>query len=144
MYTIPTCLPVQASICCRRCILLRMPMNLLPHALATLRRLGANGAAAAFGRAREAAGARRLRGPRRSTLSHPAGLTRREQEVLESMATGASNPAIAQRLQLSERTVAHHVSAIRGKLGAANRVGAIEQARRAGLLAKDGHPAREK
>jgi DNA-binding NarL/FixJ family response regulator len=79
-----------------------------------------------------------MRGPRRSTLSHPAGLTRREQEVLEQLATGATNPAIAAGLHLSERTVAHHVSAILAKLGAATRLAAIEQARSRGLLSQDG------
>jgi DNA-binding NarL/FixJ family response regulator len=47
---------------------------------------------------------------------------------------GASNSEIAEALHLSERTVAHHVSAILGKLGAANRHAAIEQARRRGLI----------
>jgi DNA-binding NarL/FixJ family response regulator len=67
-------------------------------------------------------------------LAHPAGLTRREQEVLEAIATGATNVAIAGALHLSERTVAHHVSAILGKLGAANRLAAVELARARGLL----------
>lgn len=71
-------------------------------------------------------------------MSHPAGLTRREQEVLEQLATGATNPAIAATLHLSERTVAHHVSAILAKLGAATRLAASEQARRRGLLSQDG------
>ena len=79
-----------------------------------------------------------MRGARRSTLAHPAGLTRREQEVLERLATGATNPAIAAALHLSERTVAHHVSAILAKLGAPTRVAAIERARRRGLLPQSG------
>jgi DNA-binding NarL/FixJ family response regulator len=65
-------------------------------------------------------------------------LTLREQEVLERLATGATNTAIAATLHLSERTVAHHVSAILGKLGAHNRLVAIENARARGLLAQDG------
>jgi len=111
-------------------------------ALATLGALGARGAARALARARAAAGVRVPRGPRRSTRSHPAGLTRREQEVLERLATGATNASIADTLHLSERTVAHHVSAILAKLGAANRLVAVERARNRGLLAQDGpHPA---
>src|SRR5581483_7670206 len=86
-------------------------------ALAALQRLGAHGAARAFARERAAAGARPVRGPRRSTRLHPAGLTRREQEVLEQLATGATNASVAAALHLSERTVAHHVSAILAKLG---------------------------
>jgi DNA-binding CsgD family transcriptional regulator len=110
------------------------------EALSTLHRLGANGAARAFARERAQRGARVSRGPRRSTLANPAGLTRREQEVLEQLATGATNQAIAGELHLSERTVAHHVSAILAKLSAANRMAAVEHARAEGLLGKDGHP----
>ncbi|MGN6870008.1 MAG: ATP-binding protein [Solirubrobacteraceae bacterium] len=105
-------------------------------ALATLHKLGAKAAARAFARERAAWGARATRGPRRSTLAHPAGLTRREQEVLEVLETGASNAQIAQALHLSERTVAHHVSAILTKLAAGNRHAAVEQARQRGLLSR--------
>jgi DNA-binding CsgD family transcriptional regulator len=113
-------------------------------ALAELKRLGAAGAARAFTRERAALGARTPRGPRRSTLAHPAGLTRREQEVLDMLATGATNPAIAAGLHLSERTVAHHVSAVLAKLGAPTRMAAVEQARARGLLAQDRHTRAEK
>jgi DNA-binding NarL/FixJ family response regulator len=104
--------------------------------MATLHKLGAKAAARAFTRERAAWGARAARGPRRSTLAHPAGLTRREQEVLEVLQTGASNAQIARELHLSERTVAHHVSAILAKLAAENRHAAVEQARRRGLLTR--------
>jgi DNA-binding CsgD family transcriptional regulator len=106
-------------------------------AMAALHELGARAAARAFARERATAGAPAPRGPRRSTRAHPAGLTRREQEVLEHLATGATNPAIAAALHLSERTVAHHVSAILGKLGAPTRLAAIEAARARGLLSED-------
>jgi len=108
------------------------------EALATLHRLGAGAAAQAFRHEREARGGRAVRGPRATTLAHPAGLTQRQQQVLEQMATGASNPAIAAALHLSERTVSHHVSAILGKLGVATRQAAIDAARRQGLVAQDG------
>jgi DNA-binding NarL/FixJ family response regulator len=62
--------------------------------------------------------------------------------VLEALATGATNTAIAATLHLSERTVAHHVSAILSKLGARNRHLAIERARAKGLLAQDGPAGR--
>lgn len=110
------------------------------RAQAALHKLGANAAARAFARERAARGARRSRGPRRSTLAHPAGLTRREHEVLEQLATGATNPAIASALHLSERTVAHHVSAILAKLDARTRLAAVQQARSLGLLPEDGTP----
>ena len=112
------------------------------EAMATLQRLGATATARAFARDRAARGGRRARGPRRSTLDHPAGLTRREQEVLEHLATGATNAGIAGALHLSERTVAHHVSTILEKLGAANRTAAVGAARTRGLLPQDGQPDR--
>ncbi len=107
-------------------------------AQAVLHRLGGSGAARAFQRERASAGGRAVRGPRASTLANAAGLTRREQDVLEHLATGATNASISAELHLSERTVAHHVSAILGKLGAPNRLTAVEQARALGLLGKDG------
>jgi DNA-binding NarL/FixJ family response regulator len=82
-------------------------------------------------------GAVSLRGPRRSTLANTAGLTRREQDVLSVLAGGGTNTQVAAELHLSERTVAHHVSAILGKLGAPTRTAAVQRARAAGLL-KDG------
>lgn len=113
-------------------------------AVAALHELGAPAAARAFTRERAAAGVRAPRGPRRSTRAHPAGLTRREQEVLEQLAMGVTNQAIAAELHLSERTVAHHVSAILGKLGAPTRHAAIEHARARGLLPEDRQPKLEK
>lgn len=107
------------------------------QAQAVLHKLGAGAAVRAFARERAARGERAMRGPRRSTLAHPAGLTRREQEVLEQLATGATNPAIAAALHLSERTVSHHVSAILAKLGTATRLAAIEKARSHRLLSQD-------
>jgi DNA-binding CsgD family transcriptional regulator len=110
------------------------------EALASLHRLGASAAARAFGRERVTRGARAARGPRRSTLANPAGLTRREQEVLEQVAGGATNAAVAGALHLSERTVAHHVAAILRKLGTTNRWAAVEHARAVGLLPQDRPP----
>ncbi|HEX6457532.1 MAG TPA: AAA family ATPase [Thermoleophilaceae bacterium] len=109
------------------------------EAVAELHRLGAAGSARAFARERAAHGGSAPRGPRRSTLANPAGLTRREQEILAELATGATNSAIARTLHLSERTVAHHVSAVLGKLGASTRLAAVEQARAKGLLPQDRH-----
>jgi LuxR family maltose regulon positive regulatory protein len=61
-------------------------------------------------------------------------LTRREQEVLRLLATGASNQEIAHTLVISLDTVKKHVSNLLGKLGVSNRTQAISQARARSLL----------
>ncbi|TQM74306.1 helix-turn-helix domain-containing protein [Thermopolyspora flexuosa] len=53
------------------------------------------------------------------------GLSKREAEVMELIATGCSNGEIAQRLFLSEKTVKNHVNRIYAKLGADSRRAAI-------------------
>lgn len=62
-------------------------------------------------------------------------LTARETEVLELLAEGLSNKAIASRLGISDQTVKFHVASIGGKLGAANRTDAVRLAVRRGLIA---------
>ena len=74
------------------------------------------------------------RGPRSSTLANPAGLTRRQLQVLELLNAGKSNAEIAGRLFLSAKTVDHHVSAILAKLDVASRSEAAAMARKAGWL----------
>jgi len=61
-------------------------------------------------------------------------LTAREIEVLELLAEGLSNKAIAARLGISDQTVKFHVASITGKLGVANRTEAVRRALRRGLL----------
>jgi two-component system, NarL family, response regulator YdfI len=61
-------------------------------------------------------------------------LTRRELEVLEVLAEGLSNRAIAARLSISEHTVKFHVSSIFAKLGAENRTDAVRRGVRQGLI----------
>jgi DNA-binding NarL/FixJ family response regulator len=63
-------------------------------------------------------------------------LTAREREVLDLIAAGCNNRQIAERLGLSAKTVANHISAIFAKLQVADRTQAILRARDAGL----GHP----
>jgi DNA-binding CsgD family transcriptional regulator len=53
------------------------------------------------------------------------GLSKREAEVMDLIATGHSNGEIAQRLFLSEKTVKNHVNRIYAKLGVHSRVTAI-------------------
>jgi len=61
-------------------------------------------------------------------------LTPREVQVLELLAEGLPNKAIAERLHISDQTVKFHVSSISGKLGAANRTDAVRRAVRRGLI----------
>jgi len=67
----------------------------------------------------EAAGQRP--GPRR--VGWPSGLTDREVEVLQLLAAGRSNRAIARRLSVSEATVRTHAENIYGKTGVHTRAG---------------------
>jgi DNA-binding NarL/FixJ family response regulator len=62
-------------------------------------------------------------------------LTPREIQVLELLAEGLPNKAIAGRLKISDQTVKFHVASISGKLGAANRTDAVRRAVRRGLIA---------
>lgn len=61
-------------------------------------------------------------------------LTPREIQVLELLAEGLPNKAIATRLGISDQTVKFHVAAISGKLSAANRTDAVRRAVRRGLI----------
>ncbi|MBX5190107.1 response regulator transcription factor [Rhizobium sp. NZLR3b] len=56
-----------------------------------------------------------------SLLDESASLTPRETEVIELVAEGLSNKHIARRLELQEKTIKHHMTAILFKLGASNR-----------------------
>ena len=62
-------------------------------------------------------------------------LTAREIQVLELLAEGLPNKAIAGRLGISDQTVKFHVASLSGKLGAANRTDAVRRAVRRGLIA---------
>jgi DNA-binding NarL/FixJ family response regulator len=61
-------------------------------------------------------------------------LTPREHEVLDLLAAGLPNRAIATRLGLSDNTVKFHVTAILGKLNAATRTEAVTLGIRRGLI----------
>jgi DNA-binding NarL/FixJ family response regulator len=62
-------------------------------------------------------------------------LTPREMAVLELLAEGLPNKAIAARLGISDQTVKFHIAALSGKLGAANRTDVVRRAVRRGLVA---------
>jgi two-component system nitrate/nitrite response regulator NarL len=63
-----------------------------------------------------------------------AELTARELEVLQLLAAGLSNKAIARRLAISEHTAKFHVNSILGKLGASSRTEAVVAAARKALV----------
>ena len=110
----------------------------LRRALDVLQQLGAAPAAAIVARRLRELGARGLpRGPRQTTRENPAGLTKRELEVLGLVADGLRDAEIAEQLVLSERTVGHHVRAILRKLGVRNRSQASAEAVRLGLAGQD-------
>lgn len=70
-----------------------------------------------------------LSGPER-----PETLTPREQTVLVLLARGLQNKEIAGELNITERTVKFHLSAIYAKLGAGNRTEAVTIALQQGLV----------
>lgn len=61
-------------------------------------------------------------------------LSARERQVLAFLATGATNREIGQRLLLAPDTVKNHVSRTFRKLGARNRIEAVNRGRDLGLL----------
>lgn len=73
---------------------------------------------------------------RKSTASPSLeeSLTSRELEILRLLAAGFSNPDIARKLIISVGTVKAHTSSIYGKLSVENRVQAVNEANKRGLL----------
>jgi len=74
-----------------------------------------------------------------TSASHPLAelpepLTRRENEVLQTLASGLANKEIAARFAISEHTVKFHVASILGKLGAGSRTEAVTLGIRRGLV----------
>jgi DNA-binding NarL/FixJ family response regulator len=69
-----------------------------------------------------------------TTHAATQGLTVREREVLLHMASGLTNAEIAGELRLSPNTVKEHASSMFRKLGARNRVDAVQRAQRLGVL----------
>ena len=68
------------------------------------------------------------------TKNRGVGLTPRELEILEKLPTGDTVLEIAAQLFVTESTVKTHLSSVYKKLGASNRVQAINAARKIGLL----------
>jgi DNA-binding CsgD family transcriptional regulator len=102
----------------------RRACTLAERAVATARRLGMPGVAAA---------GTRLLGEVAGAGDGVAGLTAREREIATLLAAGLANRAIAERLVLSERTVETHVRNVLAKLGLGNRTQVAAWALRVGL-----------
>ena len=68
---------------------------------------------------------RSRRGHYSAAKNHPLGLTRREQDILALVASGASNREISETFARSQRTIEHHVSSVLSKLNVANRMEAM-------------------
>jgi LuxR family maltose regulon positive regulatory protein len=100
--------------------------------MANLLRAAADSGAGYAQRLRAAFAAEAERGPAPSAL--PEALTEREHAVLRLLAEGRSMDEVAERLVISAHTVRTHLRNIYNKLDAHNRMQAIDQARRLGLL----------
>jgi len=73
------------------------------------------------------------RGPRSSTRENAFGLTAREAEIAVLLAGALTNARIGATLNISAKTVDHHVSAILAKLGVTSRQEAGRMAVKLGL-----------
>ena len=96
------------------------------HARHGRRRRSRSRAGAGHGRTRASCAAA-------TTASPFPQLSRRELDILELIARGLDNQAIARELVLTPKTVRNHVSNILGKLNVGDRSQAIVIARRSGL-----------
>jgi len=91
---------------------------------------------------RVAAGEMLIRGPeiaellawRRRMTSMVENLTQRERDVLQLLADGLDNKAIAARLGVRYGTVRSHVNNLAGKLGAPSKLEAVARAAELGLI----------
>lgn len=105
------------------------------EALAIFDSLGAAPAAARLRKSMRDRGVESIpRGPIAQTRINPAGLTRRQLQVLELVAEGLTNGEIAERLSIAPKTTEHHVSALMAQLGATTRRQAARIARERGFL----------
>jgi DNA-binding CsgD family transcriptional regulator/tetratricopeptide (TPR) repeat protein len=96
----------------------RGDVDSLRRSIAILERLGDNCLVHLL---RQKLRARGVRGPRLSTRANPGGLTEREMDIAALLVDGLRNAEIAARLNVSAKTVDHHVSAVLAKLDVKSR-----------------------
>jgi DNA-binding NarL/FixJ family response regulator len=76
------------------------------------------------------------------TAAESTLLSPREREVVQLLVAGKSNPAIAEALFISTRTVENHVAHIFVKLGVSSRTAVVASAISSGLITTDESPSR--
>ncbi|TGG81304.1 MAG: response regulator transcription factor [Aphanocapsa feldmannii 277cV] len=67
-----------------------------------------------------------------------SGLSERELQIVEQVASGLTNQEIAESLSISKRTVDNHISNIFTKTGSKNRVALLNWAMDHGKVCRDG------
>jgi DNA-binding NarL/FixJ family response regulator len=77
---------------------------------------------------------RRFPAPGTTALVSSSSLSPRERELLELIASGLTNKAVARRLDVSINTVKYHLASIFAKLDARTRAEAVSEAARRGEL----------
>lgn len=107
----------------------RKAMDLLGESLAISSELGMRPLIERATALQERAGSQPARPP-----AYPDGLSPREVEVLRLVASGKSNPAVAEELFISINTVARHLTNIFAKTGTSNRAEASVYASRQGFV----------
>ena len=68
-------------------------------------------------------------------LKNNLGLTRREQQLVQMISRGLTNKEIGSQLNLSEQTIKNHIHRMLRKVGANDRLGAVELCRLPGAVA---------
>jgi predicted ATPase/DNA-binding CsgD family transcriptional regulator len=114
----------------------RLVRRLGPERSALLRSAGADmdlNEAAAWARDELAVAGRELR--RQAGSGRPAGLSRREIDVLKLVAEGRTTSEIAAQLFISAKTADHHIQHIYTKIGVSNRAAATRWALRHDIVA---------
>jgi DNA-binding NarL/FixJ family response regulator len=73
--------------------------------------------------------------PASFVIRYNLGLTRREQQLVQMISRGLTNKEIASQLNLSEQTVKNHIHRMLRKVGATDRLDAVEICRMPGAVA---------